>query len=313
MTSNENNQLNNMQYDSIIYHNPCSDGIASAWVVKHFTPTAELIPCFAGQSPQNNITHFQGKNIIFVDLCPNKEYLETLVTVAKHITILDHHITAYKNLENVSYPNLNYIFDNNKCGCMITWNYFSSDPIPWFLAYIGDRDLWKWELLNSKEINTTLYEDDHTNFKGLSKLFDENLNPSLSNFYNSSIFNSFVERGKILCEIKDKQMKTCMKTAIPCKFENYNIWLFTSSPDILSDVGNRLMAKTFKNGSTPNFTVCWRYNVQTHEYYISMRSTSDSVDVSEICKKIGGGGHRNAAGCTLPGSTVLREMFIPQE
>jgi oligoribonuclease NrnB/cAMP/cGMP phosphodiesterase (DHH superfamily) len=305
------NQKNNIIYDSIIYHNPCSDGIASAWVVKHFIPTAELIPCLAGRSPQNDITHFQGKKIIFVDLCPSKEYLENLADIADHITILDHHITAYKSLENVSHPNVNYIFDNNQSGCMITWNYFSSEPIPWFLAYIGDRDLWKWELTCSKEINTTLYDDEHTNFKGLSKLFDMNQNSSLTNFYNTDTYYSFVSRGKILYEIKDKQIKTCMKTAIHCNFDNYNIWLFTSPPDILSEVGNSLMVKNMKNGSKPHFTVCWRYNVQTHEYYISMRSSSSSIDISEICKKFGGGGHRNAAGCTLPGSTILREIFIP--
>lgn len=36
------------------------------------------------------------------------------------------------------------------------------------------------------------------------------------------------------------------------------------------------------------------------KYKISMRSTGD-VDVSEICKTLGGGGHSKAAGCTLEG------------
>ena len=35
-------------------------------------------------------------------------------------------------------------------------------------------------------------------------------------------------------------------------------------------------------------------------FKISMRSASE-IDVSEICRKFGGGGHVKAAGCTLEG------------
>ncbi len=295
-----------MIYDSIIYHNPCSDGIASAWVVKHFHTSAELIPCLAGQNPQVDIEIFRNKNIIYVDLCPNNGYLNQLISIVKHITILDHHITAYNSIDKelLKASNINYIFDNNMSGCMITWKYFSQDKIPWFLDYIGDRDLWLWKLPYSREITTALYEDEHVTFKNLSKLFDTP--------YTQEVFQKFVQRGTILFEIKEKQMKTYMKSALHCKYQNYNIWLYTCTADIISDVGNALMDKTMKNGSKPDFTVGWRYNVVTHEYILSMRSLSHSVDVSDICKKLGGGGHRNAAGCTLPGSTILRDFFIPQ-
>jgi oligoribonuclease NrnB/cAMP/cGMP phosphodiesterase (DHH superfamily) len=303
MSINNLNDLKNLKYDIIIYHNPCSDGVAAAWVVKHFIPTAELIPCFAGKTPSNDIQYFYGKKIIFVDICPNKEYLMELKNLAEYITILDHHITAYKNLENISEENINYVFNNNLSGCMIAWNYFSNEEMPWFLSYIGDRDLWKWELPYSKEINTVLFEDDHTNFKGLTKLFDTP--------FDDNLYKSFAERGKILVEFKDKLIKTAMKSAIHSKYKNKKIWLYTCPPDILSEVGNALMDKNFKDNQKPDFAVCWRYNVMTHEYYISMRSNAISTDVSEICKELGGGGHRNAAGCTLSGNTILRNFFIP--
>jgi oligoribonuclease NrnB/cAMP/cGMP phosphodiesterase (DHH superfamily) len=295
-----------MIYDSIIYHNPCSDGIASAWVVKHFNVSAELIPCFAGQNPQVDINNFRDKNIIFVDLCPNNDYLQQLINIVKHITILDHHISAYNYIDKelLKESNINYLFDNYMSGCMITWQYFSQDKIPWFLDYIGDRDLWSWKLPYSKEINTALYEDEHITFKNLSKLFDMQ--------YTQEVFQRFVHRGTILLEIKERQMKMFVKSAIPCKYQNYNVWLYTCSADILSDVGNALMDKTMKNGIKPDFTVGWRYNIILHEYILSLRSGSHAVDVSEICKKLGGGGHRNAAGCILPGSTILRDFFIPQ-
>jgi phosphoesterase RecJ-like protein len=46
------------------------------------------------------------------------------------------------------------------------------------------------------------------------------------------------------------------------------------------------------------------------EYRVSMRS-KDSIDVGAIARAFGGGGHRNAAGCTVAGDLAdLRRMFV---
>jgi len=46
------------------------------------------------------------------------------------------------------------------------------------------------------------------------------------------------------------------------------------------------------------------------EYRVSMRSKGD-IDIGSIAKEFGGGGHKNAAGCTVTGAVdVLRKTFI---
>src|SRR5438874_8479456 len=46
------------------------------------------------------------------------------------------------------------------------------------------------------------------------------------------------------------------------------------------------------------------------EYRVSMRSKGD-VDIGAIAKEFGGGGHKNAAGCTVTGGIdALQKMFI---
>ena len=47
-----------------------------------------------------------------------------------------------------------------------------------------------------------------------------------------------------------------------------------------------------------DFAILWRYDHIYEKYNLSMRS-NNKVDVSEICKKFGGGGHKNAAGCSI--------------
>ncbi len=45
-------------------------------------------------------------------------------------------------------------FDISKCGAVLTWEYFFPDePVPAFLLYVQDRDLWQWLQPKSKEIN----------------------------------------------------------------------------------------------------------------------------------------------------------------
>jgi bifunctional oligoribonuclease and PAP phosphatase NrnA len=50
--------------------------------------------------------------------------------------------------------------------------------------------------------------------------------------------------------------------------------------------------------------------VEGEEYRVSMRS-KDDIDVGAVAKMFGGGGHKNAAGCTVTGGIdVLQKLFI---
>jgi len=46
------------------------------------------------------------------------------------------------------------------------------------------------------------------------------------------------------------------------------------------------------------------------EYRVSMRSKGD-IDIGSVAKEFGGGGHKNAAGCSVTGDIEpLRKLFI---
>lgn len=50
-------------------------------------------------------------------------------------------------------------------------------------------------------------------------------------------------------------------------------------------------------------------HIESDQFRVSLRSKS-SVDIGSVAKEFGGGGHRNAAGCTVRGSLgVLQEVF----
>ena len=70
----------------------------------------------------------------------------------------------------------------------------------------------------------------------------------------------------------------------------------------MSEIGSSL---------SPNcdFALIWYYCHESLMTKVSLRSFHDNVDVSEIAKEFGGGGHKKAAGFTLCSPTHIEDIF----
>ena len=296
--------------DICVYHSPCTDGLVSAWVVKSANPSVVLLECIAGENPTVPVETFSNKKVIFVDVCPKIEYLIDICKVANKVLIIDHHITYYTNYQTISpLSNLNYIFDTKKCGCELVWEYFFPNiNMPWFFVYVSDRDLWKSTVPFSKEIGGALYQERHlSTIQSIQELTTKN---------NLEFRSEMIKVGKNIIHLKNEMIYSVIRSDIKrCKYKDYNIWLYTCQRYLLSDVGSKLCKWRFKDQTYPDFVVYWAYDVNDHKFYISLRSSNEenSVDVQKIAKEIHpeGGGHYHAAGLTLEGSTVIRDIFIP--
>ena len=57
-----------------------------------------------------------------------------------------------------------------------------------------------------------------------------------------------------------------------------------------------------------DFVIMWTRNLDRRNYVLSMRSRE--VDISEIAKSLGGGGHKLAAACSFPDTKYdINELF----
>jgi oligoribonuclease NrnB/cAMP/cGMP phosphodiesterase (DHH superfamily) len=280
--------MTNNIYDIVLFHYPCQDGLSSAWIVNKFHQDKnidiDLYPIQYGKTI--NLDRLTNKKIIFCDFSPPEDVLNEIEKVALKITILDHHISAQKALVNKDYA----IFDMNKSGAGLTWDYFyPTRKMPLFIKMVQDRDLWKWEIKNSKEFTTGFYTAcsgiGMYDFSDLFELFNElDTNATKINFY--------IELGEIIN--KSIFMKCKYLTLESLKkinhYQNYNVCIVNCSNDISSDLGNML-----SSSEGCDFAALWSYNHTKEEYYVSLRS-SNKADVSLIAKEFGGGGHKNAAG-----------------
>jgi uncharacterized protein len=134
----------------VLYHGNCHDGFGAAWSAwRKFADDARYIPVSHGNPPPELPP---GSDVLIVDFAYPRATL--LQLAGEHqVQVLDHHKTAQADLEGLDFC----IFDMNRSGAMLTWNYlFPEERPPDLIRYVEDRDLWRWALPSSQEISAWL-------------------------------------------------------------------------------------------------------------------------------------------------------------
>lgn len=207
--------------------------------------------------------------------------IKTLLELRDKVTfmgVIDHHKTAEETLKYI--PG-NSIFDTRKSGAILAWEcFFKGVAPPVILQYVQDRDLWKFELPYSKEVNLYISTLDNT-----------------LEAWDSFDIETAIAAGKTIASFQEGLLKNYIKNTSFIKYEGYDIPV-VNAVNLISEVGNRLCLE-FK---VP-FSISYCDRVQDNLTSFSLRSVGN-FDVSKIAKKFGGGGHKNAAGFVLQDATI---------
>lgn len=277
--------------DICIYHDNCDDGFAAAYAVwKRFAEAVKYVPCQYGR----NAPDVTGKDVLIVDFSFKADEMAALAAKAKRIIVLDHHKTAEKELEGfvrlscVGGPltksrcdrlieGVGVHFDMNKSGARLAWEYCFGDEMmpPWF-ASIEDRDLWRFALPETKEICIAI-----RSYKRDFAVWDN--------------FNAveLMHEGLAIQRYVDMIVSNICDTAFVEEIAGHKVPVAACSYDFVSETAHQLLKR---NPDAP-FAACVVRSYDGVTY--SLRSADDRMDVSEIAKSKGGGGHRNAAGFRL--------------
>ena len=145
----------------VLYHGNCPDGCGAALAAfmklggasnlgGQLCPV-EYIPVSYGKPPP---AIEQGSFVYIVDFSYPRPVLERLgCEVCYQLVVLDHHATAQAELEGL--PGCH--FDMTKSGAVLAWEYFHPEtPVPLFMLYLQDRDLWQFKLAQSREVSSAI-------------------------------------------------------------------------------------------------------------------------------------------------------------
>tara|TARA_Y100001973_G_C5202698_1_gene339029 strand:- start:3010 stop:3999 length:990 start_codon:yes stop_codon:yes gene_type:complete len=270
----------------VIYHANCTDGFGAAYSAWKFLGNrTEYYACKHGTPPPD----VKGKNVVILDFSFDNATTKKMIDEANSLLVIDHHKSAMVELHDIS----NTHFDMTKSGAMLAWEWFhpGKEP-PKFIKYIQDRDLWKWELDYSKEFSAAF---DMVPFE-----FEE-----FEKFEDDSVFDDAVKRGSYILAYSKTVIKKVCEKAVVRKYKGMKVIVVNSS-HWMSEIGARLAPDC-------DFAVIWYYDHEDRINKVSLRAFHDAVDVSEIAKSFGGGGHKKAAGFQISGELCVDDIFDPEE
>lgn len=285
------------------YHNDL-DGQASAYCVREAfdiivinQDTSYISMDYNKEFPLETI--LPDEQIWIVDFSISPEIMEKLLLITKDIIWIDHHKTAIEKYVNFPHD-IRGLRRDGEAACVLTWKYIrtctkmisngrysrwqindkkyedlSEDPIPRSILLTGDRDTWTWK-----------YGDETKYFYAGSQIHDTSPESDFWKYCNNSLFwEKLLEDGELIERFKAKHYEDyATDLGYEVMWQGHKCFALNVAK-ISSDVlGNRIelydiLLPHYHNGK---------------QWMVSLYS--DKVDVSEIAKQLGGGGHKGAAG-----------------
>lgn len=306
-------------YNYIIFHKNCFDGFTCFVILnktQYIDKNALIFPDVpsAKQAPSN----IDNKDVIIMDVAYKYEVLKNISERAKSVLFIDHHNSTHQDVVRIEkqYKNLKIVYDEKECGSSLVWKYFfPKKEIPLFVKYIKDNDIGTWKLKHTISFITGL--DMHYTFSLTKK--------------NIEIWNNFFEETAVTKLIsKSKYYKKYIDFLLKSNSEKYSMQLFPSNkiyeefseyfkkpgefkvavvcggcPSV-SLLGNYMMHRI-----NCDFVLFWTLRLDTKDYILQFRSKKNGVDVGQIAKLFGGGGHKPASSCAFSMNKLnITDLFM---
>jgi hypothetical protein len=345
-----------------IYHANCADGLGAAWAVhRALGDGVEFWPASYSDDTDeySNFCAFHGRDILIVDFSYPLPILRAMAAEARSVLILDHHKTAREDLIEIGmHPaagrwkswlqyngetnkyNLAAIFDMNRSGAGIAWDYLH--PLPRIEAYrsvaevavksrphiidlIEDRDLWRFKYGDeSRAFHAVLASYNWADLPAMFKWLDE-----LNSWYDyksgtyeeakSDVdWGTVMHQGRAILRARQRDVAT----AVAASRRTMRIAGHVVPPSMASEAGHLLCEDILKKAKEmdvePLFSATYHDGSDGRRHF-SLRSPEGGADVGEIAQRMAeklsereraiypsspqtftGGGHAHAAGFDAP-------------
>lgn len=270
----------------LCFHHNDMDGRCSAAIVNKFHTKKKDICTFV-ETDYNLKRDYsvidKETTVYIVDFSLPVEEFREVVKKAKKVVWIDHHKSAIQRLENTEIFELPGLREIGTSGCELTWEYFSQGflNVPTVVAMLGRYDVWDF----------TKYEKDALfSLQEYCRSIDTNPESEIWDLWLNFIIDSYpfteVSKGSLMLEYKRKVQDDQLKN-----------WGFEITID-----GHKAYAVNIGKSNTDLFrSVADKYDLFVgfvyinHEWMVSLRTTNEEIDCSEMAMKRGGGGHKGAA------------------
>jgi oligoribonuclease NrnB/cAMP/cGMP phosphodiesterase (DHH superfamily) len=266
-----------------IYHKGCIDGTTAAAVMLRKFPQVVFFPLANGYTAEDLEPVFlmiDNETEIYTVDCGSG--VRELLAKGFKVTTLDHHIGVKDSLDLLvkENPNFTYIFDNEKSGASLAWQYFFTDEeLPELIKLVEDSDLWKGQFGDdTKNVNNYLWmfvNDPQSILKIMEGSLDE-----------------VKMKGEVISNYSNKEILEQVELpSLDIKIGGYIVPAYNITTHV-SACGNILSEKN--NQTAVMFTI--KGDVVKFSFRSKENQTPSALDLAKI---LGGSGHVNAAGARV--------------
>lgn len=284
----------------VIYHAHCTDGFGAAYAAwRKLGDSADYLAMNYDDKRMSkpfDIRELVDDRAVYVlDFSFSEVVTKQIIQDSSYFVWLDHHKTAFEKWagderefyqDETEYTYI--VLNNSKSGALLAWEYFHPEvEVPRIIQNIDDRDRWQFKLVGSKEIHSALQIEKPWTFNRWDVLTDIHQYRTLFN------------QGSSVLKAQEQQVASSASYARSCRIGDA-VGMAVNANVHISEVGHELAKKS---GS---FGLIWYLNADNRAN-CSLRSEGD-YDVSELAKKFGGGGHKNAAGFNCDVVTLMEML-----
>lgn len=141
-----------------IYHGNCADGFGAAWVFKRWADREHDFHAGVYQNPPPDV---EGRDVYLVDFSYKRAVVEEICEKATRVVLIDHHKTAIEDLKPlIESRRIEALVNLDKSGATLAWEWFhghNERDMPQLLRHIEDRDLWRFALVGTREIQANVF------------------------------------------------------------------------------------------------------------------------------------------------------------
>jgi len=280
----------------VIYHGNCADGFSAAWCFwRKYGTGADYFAGVYQQSPPD----VTGRDVFLVDFSYKAAVVKDMLAKANCVTLIDHHKTAIEDLRPIFEPlefeamayggdrRAVWFCDLNRSGATLAWDFlFPGEDRPLLLGHIEDRDLWRFKLAGTREIQALVFSHEYS-----FETWDKLMSADQVELLKMTAAGAAIER---------KHHKDVAELVAVCKrrmvIGAHDVPVASLPYTLVSDAAH-LMAQ-----GEP-FAACY-WDTEDGRVF-GLRSTDEGIDVADVAKQYGGGGHAKAAGFKVPRGHVL--------
>lgn len=287
-----------------IYHSADLDGFTSAAIVKKAFPEAILIGHNYGDSTEKIDAIPDGSEIVIVDVTvetphekdPIKKMQKMfdLSKRSKKLIWIDHHLSAintymqFKDEFNEGKEFCEGYLEVGPAACELTWRYFfPEDTMPMAVDVLGSYDVWRkryektWdELIFPFQMGMRLVCNSPSSFPvTLLEISSD----------SRSLFGTILQDGHVIVAYQNSiNAKLCSDIAFEAEIEGLRAICLNQASS------NSIAFDSVFNPEKHDVMVPFSHNGKY--WRVSIYTTSPDIDCSAIARKLGGGGHKMAAG-----------------